>query len=290
MNTSNKFAVLQVQQPQQPRPKGDKLVTSISGPVPNVPKTVSKEQDNDFKQSNSGVSDRNNNNNRVRGGGERGRGGSRGGNRGGRGGNRGGLDRTAQDKLRDPNAPPKRNKRIYDKNSNVPKNDSKKGGQGTGNWGNEKEDPQRGADDAKKEVVEGEQSSEVKAEQAVEQEPEEKTITLKEYQEQQAALAPKIDAPKRREAGEGEKSDLHKYTVLKKDDEEEEKLLIKPKQAKAKKQQKKQTIALSDLGVNVAPADDKRGPRKYNNNNNYNKRPKKVNLPIEDTDSFPALK
>lgn len=288
--TSNKFAVLQVQQPQQPRPKGDKLVTSISGPVPNVPKTVVS--DNDNKQTNSSVSV-NNNNNRVRGGGDRGRGGnrgaSRGGNRGGRGGNRDGLDRAAQDKLRDPNAPPKRNKRIFDKNSNVPKNDSKKGGQGTGNWGNEKEDPQRGADDAKKEVVEGEQSAEVKAEQAVEQEPEEKTITLKEYQEQQAALAPKIDAPKRREAGEGEKSDLHKYTVLKKEDEEEEKLFIKPKKEKAKKQQKKQTIALSDLGVNVAPADDKRGPRKYNNNN-YKQKPKKVNLPIEDTDSFPALK
>jgi len=288
MNTSNKFSVLQVQQPYQPRPKGDKLVTSISGPVPNVPKHSVKEQDND-KLTNSSVSERvnNNNNNRVRGGGERGRGGGRGGSRGGRGGNRGGLDRASQDKLRDPNAPPKRNKRIYDKNSNVPKNDSKKGGQGTGNWGNEKEDPQRGADDAKKEIVEGEQPAEVKAEQPVEQEPEEKTITLKEYQEQRAALAPKVDTPKRREAGEGEKSDLKGYTVLKKEDEEEEKLFIKPKKEKKKQQQKKQTIALSDLGV--TPVADNRGPRKNFNNNN-NKKARKVNLPIEDTDIFPALK
>lgn len=286
MNTSNKFAVLQVQGPHQPKPKGDKLVASISGPVSNVPKH-SKEQENDKQSNNSGVSERNNNNNnRVRGGGERGRG--RGGSRGGRGGNRGGSDRATQDKLRDPNAPPKRNKRIYDKNSNVPKNESKKGGQGAGNWGSEEKDPQRGADDAKKELAEGEQPEALVAPPVVEQqEPEDKTITLKEYQEQRAALAPKVDAPKRREAGEGEKSDLHKYTVLKKDDEEE-KLLIKPKKEKAKKQQKKQTIALSDLGVNVAPADDKRGPRK--NNNNYNKKPRKVNLPIEDTDSFPALK
>ena len=51
MNTSNKFAVLQVQQPQQPRPKGDKLVTSISGPVPNVPKTVVSKEDNDNKRN-----------------------------------------------------------------------------------------------------------------------------------------------------------------------------------------------------------------------------------------------
>jgi len=288
MNTSNKFAVLQVQQPQQPRPKGDKLVTSISGPVPNVPKHSKDQDPSENEKQNSSDRANNNNNRSVRGGGERGRG--RGGARGTRGGNRGGLDRAGldratQDKLRDPNAPPKRNKRIYDKNSNVPKNENKKGGQGTGNWGNEKDEP-RGADDAKKELVEGEEPK-----NEVPEEPEEKTITLKEYQEQRAALAPKVDTPKRREAGEGEKSDLHKYTVLKKDDEEEEKLLIKPKKEKAKKQNnKKQTISISQIEITPSSGDDRRGPRKYNNNNNYNKKAKKVNIPIEDTDSFPALK
>jgi len=278
MNTSNKFAVLQVSHPQQPRPKGDKLVASIPGPVSNVPKQNKDQAPADKEKPSERV---NNNNRSVRGGGERGRG--RGGNRGGRGGNRGGLDRVTQDKLRDPDAPPKRNKRIYDKNSNVPKNENKKGGQGTGNWGNEKDEP-RGAEDAKKELVEGE---EPKSDIVVEEE--DKTITLKQYQEQRAALAPKVDAPKRREAGEGEKSDLHKYTVLKKDDDEEEKLVIKPKKEKSKKQNnnKKQTI---ELEINVNSSDDRRGPRKFNNNNNYSKKPKKVNLPIEDTDSFPALK
>jgi len=286
--TSNKFAVLQLQ-PQQPRPKGDKLVASISGPVPNVPAKQLKEQSvsEKDKQTND---NRNNNNNNRRGGENRGRGGSRGASRGGRGGSTR-VDRATLDKVRDPDQPPKRNKRIYDKNSNVPKNDSKKSGGGVGNWGDAKNDPIRGADDAKKELVEGEPSSEVKVEEqpVVEQEPEDKTITFKEYQEQRAALAPKIDAPKRREAGEGEKSDLHKYVVLKKEDDEEEKLVIKAKKEKAKKQPKKQTIALSDLHVNSG--EDRRGPRKFNNNNsNYNKKPKKVNLPIEDTDSFPALK
>jgi len=284
MNTSNKFAVLQVHQPQQPRPKGDKLVASISGPVSNVPKHSIDQVPSDKEKQNSSDRVNNNNNRSVRGGGERGRGR---GARGGRGGNRGCLDRATQDKLRDPNAPPKRNKRIYDKNSNVPKNENKKGGQGTGNWGNEKDEP-RGADDAKKEITEGEQVVEPKNE--VPEEVEEKTITLKEYQEQRAALAPKIEAPKRREAGEGEKSDLHKYTVLKKDDEEEEKLHIKPKKEKAKKQNKKQTISISQVEITPSSGDDRRGPRKFNNNNNFKKSNKKVNIPIEDTDSFPALK
>jgi len=286
--TSNKFAVLQVQQPQQPRPKGDKLVNSIPGPAP-----VAKQSNAASEKDKQATVSENRNNNNNRGRGERGRGGNRGGSRGGRGGSRGGsVDRATLDKVRDPNQPPKRNKRIYDRNSNVPKNDSKKGGQGTGNWGNEKEDPQRGADDAKKDLtVEGE-SAEVKVEEqpVVEQEPEDKTMTLKEYQEQLAALAPKFEAPKRREANEGEKNDLHKYVVLKKEDDEE-KLLIKPKKEKAKKQSKKQTIALSDL-VNVnagGQSDDRRGPRKFNNNN-YNKKPKKVSIAIEDIDSFPALK
>jgi len=284
MNTSNKFAVLQVQQPQQPRPKGDKLVTSISGPVSNVPKHSKDQDPSDKEKQNS--NDRVNNNNNNRRGGERGRGRGGSSSRGGRGGNRGGLDRATQDKLRDPNAPPKRNKRIYDKNSNAPKNDSKKGGQGTGNWGNDKDEP-RGADDAKKELVEGGERGE--AEPEPQPEPvEEKTLTLKQYEEQRAALAPKVDAPKRREAGEGEKNnDLHKYTVLKKD--EEENLSVKPKKEKAKKQNKKQTIAFSDFEVNHTSPSDR--PRKYNNNNNnYHKKPKKVNIAIEDTDSYPALK
>ena len=59
------------------------------------------------------------------------------------------------------------------------------------------------------------------------------TITLKQYQDQLAALAPKIDLPKRREAGEGEKNDLHKYVVLKKEDDEE-RVIIKAKKDKKK--------------------------------------------------------
>jgi hypothetical protein len=306
LGTSNKFAVLQVSRPHQPSTKEIKTITSIPGAVPNLPKKLKDNSANIMLQE--ALVDRDNNNNNRggsggRGGDRGGRGGNRGGSRGGRGGNRGGnfvaerstqdnrSERPSQDKPRDPNQPLKRNKRIYDRNSNVPKGDSKKGGVGTGNWGNEKEDPQRGVDDAKKELDAGEQP-EVKVDESpiVEQEPEDKTITFKEYQEQRAALAPKFDAPKRREANEGEKNDLHKYVVLKKDDEEEEKLHIKPKKEKAKKQPKKQTIALSDLGVQNSPSgyEDRRGPKKYNNN--YKKQQKKVNLPIEDTDSFPALK
>jgi len=133
---------------------------------------------------------------------------------------------------------------------------------------------------------------EVKAEEVVEPEP--KTLTLKEYEEQLAALAPKIDAPKRREAGEGEKSDLHKYVVLKRDDDDEFKQLhnnnIKIKEKK-KKQNKKTVVPLADV-LNVNNVDDRKGKKPYNSkyNNNNNRKPKKVNISIEDTDSFPALK
>lgn len=271
---SNKFAVLQ---PVQPRPKGEKLIKSIPGPVSNVPKNLQEPS----QTTSEPVTKTNNNNNNNRRGGERGgRGGSRGGSRGGRGGR---VDRATLEKLRDPEQPPKRNKRIYDRNSNVPKNDAKKGGAGTGNWGNEKEDPQRGAEDATKEIT-----TETKAdENIVVEEVEEKTITLKEYQEQRAALAPKIEAPKRREANEGEKNDLKNYVVLKKD-EEDDKLFAKPKKEKAKKKKQQQTIPQPEL-LNVNSGSEERRPRKNFNNNNYKKQ-KKVNLPIEDTDSFPALK
>jgi len=218
--TSNKFAVLQLQQPHQPKPKGDKLINSV---IPSVPKKGESENEKQKNENNNNNNSNNNNNNR-RGGENRGRGGNRGA-RGGSGGSlgRGGsrVDRT--DKT-DQNA--KRNKRIYDRNSNVPKNEVKKAGTGTGNWGTEKDIP-RGLDDAKKEQdvdVNQQPPVENKEEQniVVEQEPEDKTITLKEYQQQLAALAPKIDAPKRREAGEGEKnSDLHKLVILKKEEDED---------------------------------------------------------------------
>jgi len=288
--TSNKFSVLQ--QVQQPQPKGEKIIKSIPGPVPNVPSKQLKEQAVSEKEKQIHVSEnRNNSNNRGRGE-YRGYSGSRGANRGGRGTF---VDRSTLDKLRDPDQPPKRNKRIYDKNSNVPKNESKKGGVGTGNWGAEKDDPLRGVDDAKKEldaekpIVDGKVQDQPLI--IEEKEPEDKTITLKQYQEQLAALAPKFEPPKRREAGEGEKVDLNKYVVLKKEDDDElERVVIKAKKEK-KKQPKKQTLTLSDLN----PADDRRYRKPYNNNynnNNYNnnKKPKKVNISIEDTDSFPALK
>jgi len=287
--TSNKFAVLQ--QVHQPQPKPIKLIKSIPGPVPNAPHLTEQEKEKEKeKEKQLNVSENRGSSHRVRGE-NRGRGGNRGGTtRGGRGGRGNFVDIRTVDKLRDPDQPPKRNKRIYDRNSTVPKNDIKKAGAGTGNWGTDKDEPV-GAEDAKKELET--ETSEVKVEEqpvAVEEkEPEDKTITLKQYQEQLAALAPKIEAPKRREANEGEKSDLDKYVVLKKSDEEEEKVVIKAKKDKAKKQPKKQTVPLSDI-LNVKDSGDDRRARKPYNNNNYNKKPKKVNIPIEDTDSFPALK
>jgi len=284
--TSNKFAVLQLQQPHQPKPKGDKLINSV---IPSVPKKGESENEKQKNENNNNNNSNNNNNNR-RGGENRGRGGNRGGSGGslGRGGSR--VDRT--DKT-DQNA--KRNKRIYDRNSNVPKNEVKKAGTGTGNWGTEKDIP-RGLEDAKKEQdvdINQQPPVENKEEQniVVEQEPEDKTITLKEYQQQLAALAPKIDAPKRREAGEGEKnSDLHKLVILKKEEDEDMGLpALKPKKEKAKKQAKKQVIPLTDLIVPPNNGEDRRARGK--GDRPYNKKQKiKVNLAIEDTDSFPALK
>jgi len=270
--TSNKFAVLQQVQPKQPKPKGEKEVNAIPGPK--VEKSVAKEDP---------VADKKNNDNRGKVD-NRGRGGYRGsrGNRGGNRGGRGGSDRPP----RDPNQPP-RNKREFDRLSNVPKNEVKKSNFGTGNWGTEKEDD-RGVEDANKEIesVQGQEAGgEVKvSEELVVVEP--KTITLKEFEEQKAALAPKIETPKRREAGEGEKSDLHKYVVLKKDDEEEfnQNIKIKEKKDRKKNQNKKQTIPLA---LNTNSDDNRRAKKPYNNNN---RKPKKVNLAIEDADNFPALK
>jgi len=235
--TSNKFSVLQVQQPKQPKPKGDKEVNAAPGPK-NEKSAVKDDVAQKPKQEN----------NDNRGKSERGRGGNRG-SRGSRGGNRGGRGGNSDRPPRDPNQPPKnRNKREFDRISLVPKNEAKKSNFGTGNWGTEKEDA-RGAEDAKKEI-DSTPKEEVKVEEPnnnnnniIVAEPEDKTITLKEYQEQLAALAPKIDAPKRREAGEGEKSDLHKYVVLKKDEDEEFKQLnnikIKEKKERKKNQNKK---------------------------------------------------
>jgi len=280
--TSNKFAVLQQVQPKQPKPKGEKIVNALPGPKNE--KSASKDE--------LPVSEKKNNENNNRG--ESRPRGNRGGNRGNRGGNRGGRGGSSVDRPpRDPNQPPKnRTKREFDRLSTAPKNEVKKSNFGTGNWGTEKED-ERGVEDAKKEIDSSAvKVDEVKAEEVVEPEP--KTLTLKEYEEQLAALAPKIDAPKRREAGEGEKSDLHKYVVLKRDDDDEFKQLhnnnIKIKEKK-KKQNKKTVVPLADV-LNVNNVDDRKGKKPYNSkyNNNNNRKPKKVNISIEDTDSFPALK
>lgn len=288
---SNKFAVLQVhnvnpkQSPKQPKPKGDKEVNSVPGP-----KNDQKEE----VKSNENRPVRDNNNNNRRGGEYRGRGG----NRGGRGGNRGGRGGSSLSSAEQKD-PSLRNKRRYDRNSNVPKNESKKGNFGPGNWGTEKEDA-RGSDDAKKELekVGEDAGSEVKAEGAenvvvVEQAPEDKTITMKQYEEQRAALAPKIEAPKRREAGEGEKSnDLEKFTELKKgDDEDFAKLNIKIKEKKKKSAQpKKQTISLDvfqeDGNRNNNNNNNRGGKKPYQNNRS---KPKKLSISIEDHTNFPAL-
>jgi len=64
---------------------------------------------------------------------------------------------------------------------------------------------------------------------------------------------------------------------------------LKPKKEKAKKQAKKQVIPLTDLIVPPNNGEDRRARGK--GDRPYNKKQKiKVNLAIEDTDSFPALK
>jgi len=45
--TSNKFAVLQVQQPHQPKPKGEKLINSVA---PSVPKKEELEKEKQKKK------------------------------------------------------------------------------------------------------------------------------------------------------------------------------------------------------------------------------------------------
>ena len=67
-------------------------------------------------------------------------------------------------------------------------------------------------------------------------------------------------------------------------------LSLKQRKTKKKKEPKKQTVPLSDL-LSVNSGDSDRRYKKNYNNNNYNKKKNvKVTIPIEDIDSFPALK
>jgi len=68
-------------------------------------------------------------------------------------------------------------------------------------------------------------------------------------------------------------------------------LLSNLKKKKRKKQAKKQVIPLSDL-INPPNNGEERRGRGKGDNRPYNKKQQKikVNLAIEDTDSFPALK
>ena len=180
---------------------------------------------------------------------ERGRGGGRGG-RGGRGGAGGrggkGFDRHSR------RGPPDANPR-----------EEKKGGHGT--WGSDRE---AAIDEQQAEKLAQEDATDAVAAEATEEtattpEPEEKFMTLEEYQQAQAEKrrAAAAALPAERKPGEGEKKGQWKGEKLEKqgDEELEEEFFVGKKANAAKTKARKQKNLLTDIDVTFGS--DKPAPR-----------------------------
>lgn len=174
-------------------------------------------------------------------------------------------------------------------------NEEKKGNAGKANWGTAKDEitgVEEGAAEKSIEKIEGEtpvEGAEATVEVQAEPEPEEpKKLSLKEFEEQQAAAAYKADLPPKRVVVEDET--LKKAVKLEKKGTQQQAKAGEQASKKKKNQNKKQVLALTDVFSDKAfvPQDtryEKRGPKPQGQQQG-GRRGQKFNL---QEDSFPAL-